>query len=75
MPQATAVSFDAVDVQNLRAFVERGGFLHIDDNYGMGEFLAELQKIFPDQKGQLLPSNHIIFKGPYSFPAGLPKIH
>ena len=70
------IFFDAVDVQNLKAFVERGGFLHIDDNYGMGEFArTEMQKIFPDQKGQLLPSNHIIFKGPYAFPEGLPKIH
>ncbi len=70
------IFFDAVDVQYLRAFVKRGGFLHIDDNYGMGEFArAEIQKIFPDQAGQLLPSNHIIFKGPYSFPEGLPKIH
>lgn len=70
------IFFDEVDVRNLRAFVERGGFLHIDDNYGMGDFArVEMQKIFPDQKGQLLPADHIIFKGPYTFPEGLPKIH
>jgi hypothetical protein len=70
------IFFDDVDVKNLRAYVERGGFLHIDDNYGMGEFArTEMQKIFPHQQGQLLPSDHIIFKGPYYFPEGLPKIH
>ena len=68
------VFFDNVDVENLRAYVERGGFLHIDDNYGMG-VPAPKCKDFPDQKGQLLPPDHIIFKGPYSFPEGLPKIH
>lgn len=70
------IFFDELDVQNLRYFIERGGFLHIDDNYGMGEFArTEMQKIFPDQKGQLLPKNHFIFRGPFEFPQGLPKIH
>jgi hypothetical protein len=42
----------------------------------MGEFArTEMQKIFPDQKGQLLPKNHFIFRGPFEFPQGLPKIH
>lgn len=70
------IFFGEKDVQNLRYFVERGGFLHIDDNYGMGEFArTEMHKIFPDQKGQLLPKDHFIFRGPFIFPEGLPKIH
>ena len=70
------IFFDEMDVQKLRAFVERGGFLHIDDNYGMAEFArTEMHKIFPDQQGQLLSTDYFIFKGPYAFPEGLPKIH
>jgi len=44
------VLFDNVDVENLRNYLTSGGFLHIDDNYGMSEYLPkELKKIFPDQ--------------------------
>ncbi len=70
------IYFEAEEVVALRNFVERGGFLHIDDNYGMAEFAkTELQKIFPDQTPQALPIDHPVFQGPFSFPEGLPKIH
>ncbi|MDH3795724.1 MAG: DUF4159 domain-containing protein, partial [Flavobacteriaceae bacterium] len=53
-----------------------GGFLHIDDNYGMEPYLRkEMVKIFPDKELVEIPADHLIFKEPYSFPEGLPKIH
>lgn len=70
------IYFEASEVISLRNFLTRGGFLHIDDNYGMAEFAkTELQKIFPDQEPQILPINHPIFRGPFAFLDGLPKIH
>jgi hypothetical protein len=70
------VVFSANDVQNLRNYLTSGGFLHIDDNYGMDEFIRkEIKKIFPDNPLTEIPSNHIIFQEPYSFLGGLPKIH
>lgn len=70
------VFFNDEDVENLRTYLESGGFLHIDDNYGMAEYLAkELKKIFPSQELVELPASHPIFSSAYTFPAGLPKIH
>jgi len=70
------IYFEPSEVNAIRNFLERGGFLHIDDNYGMAEFAkAELLKIFPNQTPQQLPTDHPIFSGPFSFPDGLPKIH
>ena len=70
------VVFSANDIQNLRNYLLGGGFLHIDDNYGMNEFIRlELQKAFPEKKLVELPYNHELFSYPFAFPAGLPKIH
>ncbi|MFT5752481.1 MAG: hypothetical protein ACI828_001793 [Flavobacteriales bacterium] len=70
------VLFNEEDVQNLRSYLESGGFLHIDDNYGMAQYLPkELKKIFPDQELIELPASHPIFSSAYTFAAGLPKIH
>lgn len=70
------VIFTADEAQNLRTYLLGGGFLHIDDNYGMAEFLEkELRKVFPDRQWEELGADHPIFKEPYSFPDGLPKIH
>lgn len=70
------VYFSDEDAENLRDYLESGGFLHIDDNYGMAKFLPkELKKIFPDQELQELPSSHPIFSSVYKFSSGLPKIH
>lgn len=64
------------EADNLRTYLLGGGFLHIDDNYGMAPYLEkELPKIFPDKQLQELGADHPIFKGPYAFPQGLPKIH
>jgi hypothetical protein len=70
------VVFSPNDVQNLKNYLTSGGFLHIDDNYGMDEFVRkEIQKIFPDNNLREIPNQHEIFKTPYNFPNGLPKIH
>lgn len=70
------VHFNNEEAQNLRNYLLSGGFLHIDDNYGMNQYLRkELIKIFPDKELQEIPSNHPIFSIAYNFPDGLPKIH
>lgn len=70
------VYFSEEEAKNLRTYLQSGGFLHIDDNYGMNEYLRkELKKVFPDKELQELPASHPIFSTVYSFPNGLPKIH
>lgn len=64
------------DVANLKQYLKNGGFLHIDDNYGMDKFVRrELKKVFPNQQLIELPFSHPIFHQQYKFPKGLPKIH
>lgn len=70
------VVFSANDIQNLKNYLTSGGFLHIDDNYGMDTYIRkEIKKIFPNNPLVEIPSSHAIFQEPYSFPNGLPKIH
>jgi hypothetical protein len=69
------VVFSPTEVENLRKYLLAGGFLHIDDNYGMDEFIrVELKKLFPNKELIELPFNHPIFHQKYDF-NGLPKIH
>lgn len=64
------------EIDNLRNYLMGGGFLHIDDNYGMDKFVRrELAKIFPDKELIELPSSHAIYHQKYDFANGLPKIH
>lgn len=70
------VFFTPEDITNLRNYLFSGGFLHIDDNYGMDKFLRpELQKLFPEKELLELPASHPIFSYHFKFPNGLPKIH
>lgn len=70
------VYFSDEEAVNLRTYLLAGGFLHIDDNYGMEPYLRkELEKVFPDKEFRELGSDHPIFAQTYSFPSGLPKIH
>lgn len=70
------VLFTEQDAENLRLYLQAGGFLHIDDNYGMDPFVRrEMKKVFPDKKWQALPASHALFQRPYAFADGLPKIH
>ena len=70
------VVFSDSDSINLKTYLLAGGFLHIDDNYGMNEYVRkEIKKIFPTNDLVEIPATHLIFQKPYSFPNGLPKIH
>lgn len=70
------VFFSETEAENLRNYLISGGFLHIDDNYGMQPYIVkELKKVFPDKELVELPSNHEIFNNAFKFPNGLPKIH
>lgn len=69
------VVFSSQEVENLRTYLEGGGFLHIDDNFGMDEFIRiELKKVFPNNELVEIPFDHDIFHQKYDF-NGLPKIH
>ncbi len=70
------VVFSQEEADNLRTYLLSGGFLHIDDNYGMEPYLRkELVKVFPNIELDELGSDHSIFSQKYEFSEGLPKIH
>lgn len=70
------VVFNNSELENLRTYLKGGGFLHVDDNYGMDKFIRpQLQKLFPGSGLVEIPYSHQIFSKPFSFPSGLPKVH
>jgi len=70
------VFFSEEDAENLKNYLLSGGFLHIDDNYGMQPYInKEFKKVFPNKEFIELPSSHKIFNTAFKFPDGLPKIH
>lgn len=70
------VVFSDQEAENLRRYLISGGFLHIDDNYGMDPFVRlAMKKVFPDLEFVEVPFNHSIYNQKYAFPGGLPKIH
>lgn len=70
------VVFSPVEIQNLRQYLTAGGFLHVDDNYGMDKYIRpQLKKLFPEYELTELGPDHPIFHQKFSFPQGLPKIH
>jgi hypothetical protein len=70
------VVFSPEEAQNLRSYLIGGGFLHIDDNYGLDKFIRlELKKVFPELELVEVPFTHAIYHQKFNFPNGLPKIH
>lgn len=70
------VVFSDSEAENLRKYLEAGGFLHIDDNYGLDQFVRlEMKKVFPELEFVELPFDHPIYHQKFSFKNGLPKIH
>jgi hypothetical protein len=70
------VFFSKETLQNLRTYLLGGGFLHIDDNYGMKPFiLPQIKNLFPNMELTEIPLNHPIYNIHFKFPKGLPKIH
>lgn len=66
----------AVELARLREYLTRGGFLHIDDNYGLDESARKmLAQLFPDRPLVPVPARHPIYRVVYDMPGGLPKIH
>jgi len=70
------VIFSDAEVKNLRKYLTGGGFLHIDDNYGLDKYIrVQMKRVFPELDFVELPSNHPIYHQKFDFPNGLPKIH
>lgn len=70
------VVFSEAEAENLRKYLISGGFLHIDDNYGLDKYIrVEMKKVFPELEMVELPFTHPIYQQKYKFPNGLPKIH
>lgn len=70
------VVFSQPEIDNLRKYLIAGGFLHIDDNYGMDKFIRpQMKKVFPELDFVELPFSHPIYHQVFDFNNGLPKIH
>lgn len=64
------------EAKNLRTYLEAGGFLHIDDNYGLDEYVRPaLKKVFPELSLTELPFSHPVYHQKFNFANGLPKVH
>ncbi|MBS1557629.1 MAG: DUF4159 domain-containing protein [Bacteroidetes bacterium] len=70
------VVFSPTEAENLRKYLLSGGFLHVDDNYGLDKFFRlEIKKVFPESELIEVPFSHPIYHQKYDFANGLPKIH
>jgi len=70
------IRFTDEQAQRLRQYLENGGFLYADDDYGMDEsFRREIKKVFPDKELVALPFSYGLYHGVFNFPNGVPKIH
>ena len=70
------VVFSFEESENLRRYLIGGGFLHIDDNYGMDKFIRpEMKKVFPENEFVEVPFSHPIYHQTFDFNNGLPKVH
>jgi len=70
------VVFSSADAENMRNYLMAGGFLHIDDNYGMDKFVRiAMKEVFPELEFEELPFSHPIYSQRFAFKDGVPKIH
>jgi hypothetical protein len=70
------VIFSSQETKNLRDYLIAGGFLHIDDNYGMDKFIRpQMKKVFPELDFIELPFDHPIYHQKFDFKSGPPKVH
>jgi hypothetical protein len=70
------VIFSDSEADNLRKYLLAGGFLHIDDNYGLKPYIVpQMKKVFPELEFIELPFTHEIYHQTYQFNGGLPKVH
>lgn len=70
------ISINQAEASNLRAYLENGGFLYVDDDYGLDEhFRSAIEQVYPNEELVEVPFDHPIYHQVYDFPKGLPKIH
>lgn len=70
------MKLSAEEVGLLRRYLDEGGFMHVDDNYGLDEsFRRELARVYPEAELSEIPAGHPVYDVFYEFPDGLPKIH
>jgi hypothetical protein len=70
------IHFTEEEIRRLRLYLERGGFLFANDDYGLDPaFRREIHRVFPDKEWVQLPPAFGLFQSPFPFPQGLPKIH
>jgi hypothetical protein len=70
------IKFSNSEAERLRLYLENGGFLYIDDDYGLDKYIREeMKKVFPEAKFEAIPFQHGIFNSHFDFSKGLPKIH
>ena len=70
------VAFTEAEAARLRRYLTHGGFLYINDDYGLDAAVRrEMRKVFPGQEFAEVPLSHPIYRAHFSFPDGLPKVH
>ena len=70
------VLFSDAEAENLRTYLMAGGFLHIDDNYGMDPYVrVAMKEVFPDLEFIEIPFDHPVYHQKFDFENGVPKIH
>lgn len=70
------IDFSAAEASNIRKYLISGGFMHVDDNYGMDQHIRrEMKEVFPELDFVELPFDHEIYNIQFKFPSGLPKVH
>lgn len=71
-----AITFSEEEKERLREYLSSGGFLFVNDSYGMEDhFKKELASLFPERQLVELPFDNPIYHSFYDFPNGPPKIH
>lgn len=71
-----AIRMSDREIRELRGWLERGGFLYVDDDYGLDEHIRPiLERLYPQDELVEVTAEHPIFQFPYRFDDGLPKIH
>lgn len=70
------ITVNSAEARNLRTYLQNGGFLYIDDDYGLLEFIQPvLEQVFPSEEMVEIPFSHPIYDQVYTFENGLPKVH
>lgn len=70
------MTLEPEEAARLRAYLLQGGFVHVDDNYGLdSSFRRVVRQLFPDRRLVDVPLSHPVYRLVYDFPKGLPKIH